>query len=381
MKFNIHGSEFKTIIDRISAVVPNKTPIIGYTSIKITAKGNSIIFEAMDTINFATINAYANVYEEGCTYVLLSDLKKVLGVNSEITVTSDNEKIEIRNSKKSYEVRCYEFDWPEMPVLDNNDVMCAVRDNEFINHLSKIDCMRAHDNSINPMLSTFCMDLPNKKIVVLDSHRIGIVKLSNGMFCENREKLIVEGTIYKSLKSLVGKSKQDNNIDIYADEKNIMFCGDDWTLITKRVLSEYFPYERMISDIQSTKEYSFEFDQKELGNIAKEYCKVITKNQKTPMIFYNNNGRIATSIEVGDYKTSDTIENIVPKFGMDNEFFCGFDPEFIEDACKVFDCKAEMYGTYSSKKPIVMTDDTYDVLILPINMVNANLAFVKKQVA
>ena len=163
MKFNIHGSEFKTIIDRISAVVPNKTPIIGHTSIKITAKGNSIIFEAMDTINFATINVYANVYEEGCTYVLLSDLKKVLGVNSEITVTSDNEKIEIRNSKKSYEVRCHEFDWPEMPVLDNNDVMCAVRDNAFINHLSKIDCMRAHDNSINPMLSTFCMDLPNKK--------------------------------------------------------------------------------------------------------------------------------------------------------------------------------------------------------------------------
>ena len=99
------------------------------------------------------------------------------------------------------------------------------------------------------------------------------------------------------------------------------------------------------------------------------------------MIFYNNNGRIATSIEVGDYKTSDTIENIVPKFGMDNEFFCGFDPEFIEDACKVFGGKAEMYGTYSPKKPIVMTDDTYDVLILPINMANTDLAFVKKQVA
>ena len=381
MKFRIYGREFKSLVDRISGIVPKRTAIRVLETVKITAYDKYVTVEANDLQDFATIRVYADVYEDGVTWVYLTDLKKVIGIDDEVTITTNDGKLEVRGAKKSYEIVChddyYEF-WTERPVLQNNDIMCRQKDLEFLNHLSRLNCMRSEETS-NMMLTTFCLDLPKEKIVVLDGHRIGIAKLVGGMFSPNRKRLVTYGSLCKSLKSLIGKSKDEKYIDIYADDKYALFVGKDWTLTTKLVEGQYFDYEKLAS--VSEFDYTYKVDKKELGNIAKEYCKVISADNIKPMIIYNGCGKVAACIEMADYRTSDVIESVVPEYGMDQEFYVGFNPKFIADACSVFDNVAEVHGQYKANCPITITDETYTILVLPVNIGGYSVEFVRKQVA
>lgn len=76
MKFQMYGREFKTIIDRIGGIVPKKTVLPILETIKITAYDKHVEFQATDTVNYAAIEVYANVFENGEVRVSLSDLKK-----------------------------------------------------------------------------------------------------------------------------------------------------------------------------------------------------------------------------------------------------------------------------------------------------------------
>lgn len=381
MKFKIYGREFKALADRISGVVPKRTAISVLETVKISAHDNYVIFEATDNQNYATIKVYADVIEEGVTWVYLSELKKVLNITDDITVTANYGKFEVRGAKKSYEIACHD-DYDDVsitfPVMENNDIMCRQHDLEFLNHLSRLNCMRSECEN-NKMMTAFCLDLPNQKIVVLDGYRIGIAKLEGGMFSPNRKRLIVDGSLFKVLKSLIGKTKEENYIEIYADNKYAMVVGKDWTLITKLFEGEYFNYNKLAG--VEVFDYTYKCDKKELGNIAKEYCKIVTENNKQPMIIYNNDGKVATSITVANYRTSDIIESIEPEYGMDCEFFVGFDPRFIADACSVFDDVVEVHGQHKTNCPIIMTNETYTILILPVNISECNIDFVRKQVA
>ena len=225
MKFEIYGKEFKELIDRISGIVPKKTSICQLETVKITAKNNNKIeIQASDMTQYATITAYANVYEVGETWVYLSDLRKVLGITDDIIVATCNGKFEVRSKKKSYEITChddYGDMFAEFPKLENNNILCMQKELVFLKHLSLLNCMRC-ENESNKILTGFYIDLPNKKIVVIDGHRIGIAKIDDGMISPNAMGLLIDGHLYSGLKSIIGKNKNDSDrLEIYADKKYV----------------------------------------------------------------------------------------------------------------------------------------------------------------
>jgi len=383
MKFEIYGSEFKAIVDRISGIVPKRTVLPVLQTIKITAEGNTLSFQATNTEDYGTIKTRAQIFEDGVVWVYLSDLKKALGITDYITVTASEGRFEVRSQKKSYEITChddYADLWFEFPELQNNDIMCRQHDDEFLSHLSRLNCMRA-ESETNKMMTAFCIDLIKQRIVVLDGHRIGMAHLEDGMFAPFRKCLIVGGFLYNGLKSMIGKSKEQNFLEIYADDKYASFVGKDFTYTTRLVDGQYFNYEKMTDDCKQNYDYIYKFDHKELGKIAKEYGKVVTADDKKPMLFYNNDGKIATGIQVANYRTSDVVESASPEAGMDREWYVGVNPKFISDACNVFDGEVMARGKYSHKNPIMFMDDTYEVLILPVNITEDAVDFVRKQVA
>lgn len=383
MKFQIYGREFKELIDRIGGIVPKRTVLPILQTVKITADGDTLTFQATNCDDYGIIKSRTNIYEDGTVWVYLSDLKKVLGIEDEITVTASEGKFEVRSSKKSYEIPChddYADMWIDFPEFKNNDIMCRQYDDEFLNHLSRLNCMRS-ESETNKMMTAFCIDLTKERIVVLDGHRIGMAHLVGGMFAPNRRCLIVSGFLYNALKSLIGKSKVQNYIEIYADDKIAKFEGEDWTYMTKLVEGQYFNYEKLTDGCRTDYDYIYKFDHKELGKIAKEYGKVVTADNKKPMFFCNNNGRIATGIQVTNYRTSDVVESAVSEAGMDREWFIGVNPKFVSDACNVFNGEVTVKGKYSHKCPIMFFDEIYEVLILPVNITEDDVEFVRKQVA
>ena len=383
MKFEIYGKEFKEIIDRISGIVPKKTSLNILETVKIIAKDQTLTFQATNTDDFGIIQTYAFVYEDGAVWVYLSDLKKILGISDDVIVTANDGKFEVRGHKKSYEIPCHDnFDeyWFEFPNIKNNDIMCRQHDDEFLTYLSRLNCMRSN-NFANKMMTAFCIDLGRQKIAVLDGYRIGIANLVGGMFAPNCRRLIVNGFLYNGLKSLIGKIRVRDYIEIYADDKYAKFVGKDWTYITKLVEGTYFDYEKIINSCKENYDYVYTFNRKELGDIAKEYEKIVNPKNKTPMLIYNNNGNVATGIHVENYKTSDILESAHSEIGMGNEWYVGIDPEYISDACNMFDADVKAIGKYSYKTPIMFMNDTYEALILPINISDESVMFIKKQVA
>lgn len=384
MKFQMYGKDFKAIIDRIGGIVPKRTAFHALGTVKISAHGNSVDFSATDTVDYVTIKSYASVFEDGVVWVFLDDLKKIITIESDITITAEDGKLDIRSSKKSYEIPChdnYDDFWFETPVISNNNVVCIQKEKEFLKHLSILDCMRSAKET-QKMMTSFYLDFYNQKLVVLDGHRIGIANLVGGMFAPNTKSIIVDGSLYVALNGVAGKNKDDEKyIQIYSDDKYTAFHGEDYVLTIKNVDGIYYDYRNLTDTARSSSDYTYKFDAKEMSKIAKEYSKIATKDNKAPMILYNNSGTIATCIQVANYRTSDILENVDSKYGMDNEWYIGVNPRFIMDACNAFSDSAEICGKYDSKNPIMIMDETYEFLILPVNISLDNINFVKKQVA
>ena len=383
MKFQMYGREFKTIIDRIGGIVPKKTVLPILETIKITAYDKHVEFQATDTINYAAIEVYANVFENGEVRVSLSDLKKALAITDDLTITAKDGKLDIRSAKKSYELPCkdsYDDSWLQFPDTDNNNILLKQQEKNLVKHLSVINCTRATQQA-NTMMTSFFFDLINQKIVTLDGHRIGIANI-HGMFSPNRWNFAVDGSVYNCLKSLSGKSKDDEKyIEVYADKKYVKFIGEDYTYVTKIVEGVFFDYKKIIDPCNNQSDYAYKLNPKELLKISKEYSKVITNDNRMPMIFYNENGNVATGIKMHDYKTSDIIESVESEYGMDAQWSVGVNPYFITDACEAFTNIAEVCGNYNSRNPIMIKDDIYEFLILPINITDNDIEFVKRQVA
>lgn len=378
MKFEINGAEFKNLVGRISALVPKKSSLYFLECVKITADGNYVTLQASDSNDYGTIKVRANVFESGCAWIHITDLNKVIGISDYITITANNARFEVRSKKKSYEVKYYDYSDEQYEYLDTkNNPMCLLGDMHLLNHLSKLDCMRESSNIGNPLIQSFCLDLPKGKIVALNGHMVGVANIS-GTIINPAKPLNISGTIYKKIKSIIGKTKTENTVAISADDKVVKFAGEDWTLVSRLIDGKFWDYEHLFN---GDYDYSYRIDHNELKNIAKEYAKAIGR-EKIPMIIYSKNGMVATGVQVGNYKTSDLLQIVNPEYGMENEEFSqGFNASYIYNTCNVFDDEAVVKGSYKRTSPIVFENETYKVMILPVNIGDHEIGFVEKQIA
>ena len=125
MKFSIDSNDFKDCVNRISNTVI-KTSMLCYEYVKISANGSCVDFQAGNGKNFSTVTSYTNVYENGETWVELSDLKKTTNITGELTITAEDGRFEVRSAKKSYELTTADFKdtWIPFPMTMEFDYIC-----------------------------------------------------------------------------------------------------------------------------------------------------------------------------------------------------------------------------------------------------------------
>ena len=383
MKFSMYGQDFMKLINRISGIVPKKSSFPVLESVRFVAKEKTVEVHATDMDNFAIIEIFADVYEVGETWVYLSDLKKLRAINDDVIVSADGIKFDVRSAKKSYELPCRDFSevWNFNQELENDDVICEMAETDLLNYLSALHTMKSDD--FTRVFNSFYFDLPNSKIVAIDGYRIGMACMDTDdcIIAEESRPLNVSGDAYENLKSVIGKPKNNwYTVKISADKKRVMFKGNDYTYICMIVDGIYPDYSNLVSNNVGDHNYCYKVNPSELGNIAKEYGKVV-KGTRKPMFIYNKDGSVATGVVVSDYRTSDSIESVESEYGMHEEWCAGFNPKFIEEACNMYKDEVKIYGNYSNKRAILFSGKTYDCVVLPVNIDNLDVEFVKKQVA
>lgn len=380
MKFSIYGYEFTQLIKRISGVVPKKSSFPPLEFVRIIANENTVEVQGTDSDELGSIKVPAEVFESGETWVYLSDLKKLTTIMDDVIITANDGIMDIRSQKKSYELLCRDLHdaWTYNPKVESGTLQCKIKEIDLINHLSVLDCMRADE--YNFALKDFYFDLPRKNIVAMNNHRIGVARLDCDIDEENANGMIIHGGVYAKLKSLAGKPRKDNYVDIFADEKFVLFRGEDYSLISRLEDGQYFKYYDFLVNVMRNMDYCYSIIPEEMQRISKEYAKIIGK-EENPMIICNENGNIATAIQTPEYRTSDIVESVKSMFGMEEEWYAGFNPHYIADACNMYKGHVEINGSYSNKKPILFHGHLYDCLVLPVSIQEKDVEFVKKQVA
>jgi DNA polymerase III sliding clamp (beta) subunit (PCNA family) len=239
----------------------------------------------------------------------------------------------------------------------------------LVQTLGSLSCFIS-DNFNNIMMTGYSFDGKAKRIVALDSHRIGLRRMENDFMTD--KKIVVPGVVYSQLKKI--STAKSGNIQVLANDKHVEFIGEDFKLYSRLIAGEYFNIDTMLDTFY---DYQLVIDPKELYKLCKEYYGV-AKSAKAPMYFtYNKeHNLVRTGISTSDYITVDELETVDKNksTGLNKDFIYGFNPLYIYEAMQLFDGEVKCCGVLKTGSfrnvicPIVFDDDEYLAFVLPVNI-------------
>ena len=167
-------------------------------------------------------------------------------------------------------------------------------------------------------------------------------------------------------KKLMDK-KSEKEIEIYQDGKYIRLEGNDFTYIIRRIDGEYFKVDSML---EMSDDYRFVPDREQFLE-AMKYDAELRKTSgayKVPVVLHSENGNLYSYIRASRYEAFDEFET--SENSMKDNFYIGFDPQFLTDAFNIVDSdKPLCFGT-GNKAPLLINGDEYKILVLPVNIGN-----------
>lgn len=370
MKVVFFGEEFKKAVDRVLVATSKKSYLSILYCVRVEAKDNQLTVSATDSEGFATVSIDADVLEPGVNYIMDDDIKKIYNLTGNVTLESTFEtnanKVTVCNGKKKSSVVITLYTDEDYLFPENPDKEVAVTTEK--NLLSAMSDVAPYlsGNDTNKTMTGYSFESKKNRIVALDGHRIGIKNLP-GFFTSDCS-VVVPGKVYMHLKK-IASAKSDSEVRVYANKKYIKFVGSDFVYFSRLIDAIYFKVDDMLN---ASYDCEFSINAKEMGNLAKEYKKSLKSNDKLPMLLtYNHdNNTMYSGIATSSYITSDVVEDLKVYSGMNRDLTYAFNPVFIADAMQLFNddvmCKC-IHGGVIQKSPIVFYDDTYTVLILPVN--------------
>lgn len=368
MKFEIGGDVFKKAVDRVMAMIPNKAAIYNLECVRLVAEHNKVEIIGFDTECYCSVTVPALVMEDGEAVVHKDDLKKVYTIKNDLLVVSEQEMFTVSNGKKKSTTKAnihYDVDdYFDMDFCkDKGNMVLKMPDSKLLEVLTRINAYTKHGlDDPNILMRAIHFDSEDRKVVGIDSHRIGLFEdINESYFAGNDITANVPNVIVAHMKKLL--MKDGSCVEMYANKKYSAFIGEDFTYCIRNYAGEFFDYKRFANGVEFRKFY---VNRKELAEVSKEYAK-LAKSEKKPMFMGYNNRAFTTAIFVSDYSTSDVIETEDAE-EIGDGFVIGVSPEFINDAMNGLDSEMVTMGFTNNKSPIIVSDGEYTGYVLPVNI-------------
>lgn len=367
MKFGIDSTTFKTIVKKLGFVIPKVSTLQHLQAVKITTilSGNKVAFTATDVNNHLTLSDFGGVYENGCEYVMYSDLKKVQNINGYITVTSNKDMtITFSANGRKYKIRTYpEYEslFPDIPDIKPNETVNILKDSVFPD-IKNLFVMASKVGS-NDMMAGVFWDLKQNRLIALDGHRIGVMTIQMEKGGANNSFIASEDAM-KILISIVDRSTPDK-IKVSIGKKYVLFESDRFSFATKAVAGDYWNIDNMFLSDYAYKT-KFVMDTKKMSDTARDYKSALNGSEKRPMLITSQNGYLTTSIRTDRISITDDFEDC-KVYGEDMTI--AVNPQFIIEALNLIgECRVDML---SRKAPLHIHNEsmTRRALVLPVNFV------------
>ena len=304
----------------------------------------------------------------------MDDIKIISKMSGEITLedvtTEDMEvgKINIKCGKKIVTIPRYQNTDIFLPSMDESEKkIMSIKGNWLLETVVNLNTYTADDDN-RKMMQVFNFNTKSKRIEALDGHRIGMRTLENQTIYETTESPFDTVKIHNKcvpvFKKLMDK-KSEKEIEIYQDKKYIKVEGNDFTYIIRRIDGEYFKVDSMLD---MSDDYRFVPDRKQILD-AMKYDTELRKTSgadKKPVVLHSENGNLYSYIAAGKYEAFDEFET--SENNMKDNFYIGFDPQFLTDAFNIVDSDNPLCFGTGNKAPLLINGDEYKILVLPVNI-------------
>lgn len=376
MKFTMNAKDLKVMMEKGMAVINKKATLSTLTKLYFQIEENGILkVWGTDMEHWAEVRT-DNVYDTqpGVLGIDVDDIKIISKMSGEITLeditTEDIEvgKINIKCGKKIVTIPRYQNIDIFLPSMDESEKkIMSLKENWLLETLVNLNTYTSNNDNMT-MMQVFNFNTQSKRIEALDSYRIGMRTLANQTIYVSSpfDTVKIHNKCVPVFKKLMDK-KSEKEIEIYQDGKYIRLEGNDFTYIIRRIDGEYFKVDSMLN---MSDDYRFVPDREQILE-AMKYDTELRKTSgvdKKPVVLHSENGNLYSYIAAGKYEAFDEFET--SENNMKDNFYIGFNPQFLTDAFNIVDSdKPLCFGT-GSKAPLLINGDEYKILVLPVNIEN-----------
>lgn len=380
MKFTMDAKELKGMMEKVMTTINKKAPVPSLTKLyfEVDVNGNLKI-TGTDLEHYVEVITY-NTFDTsaGVLGIDIDDIKVLTKMTGFITFedisTGTEMKINVKCGKKTVSIPRYGNTDIFLPSMDSTEKqILSLKESWLLESVINLEAF-TEESKANKMLNVFNFNTKDKRIEALDGTTIGMRKITEGMILAETENPFDTIKIHKMcvpvFKKILDK-KSDKEVIISQDKKYIKVKGDDFTYVIRRVDGEYYKTQQML---KFNEEYKITLDRESSLDVMKydaELSKVGKYEKQKPVILYNKNGKLYSYIETCKYEAFDELD--VNENNMKEDFFIGFNPNFLTKIFSIVDTdKVECVGT-NSKAPMIVNGNEYSFLVLPVNLTGLDL--------
>lgn len=371
MKFTMNAKELKVMMEKGLAAIDKKVTLDSLKKLYMQVEEDGTVkMCGTDMEHFAEIRTN-NAFDTspGVLGIDIDDIKIISKMNGDVTLedvsTEMQQRINIKCGKKIVTIpRCVNTDI-FLPAMDDTEAhIITTTESWLLETIANLSLFVAGDDA-NKMLNVFNFNTKRKRIEALDNRRIALRSLDSQEIITVTENPF--DTVKLHVKCLpvfkkIMDKKSDAEVKMYQDKKFIRIVGKDFTYVIRRIDGQYFNIEQMLCD---SRDFVFNADREEMLKIMK-YNADMVKEEKKPIIFHSENGKLYTYLQTSRYQAFDEIEtkNLV----MDEHLFIGFNSHYFVDVLSVIDSENPVFRGSKRNAPMYIDGNEYNFLILPINI-------------
>lgn len=365
MKTIVKGVDLSNAVNKVSKAISQRSPNQLLEGIKLSCKGDSLIFTATDMEIAIEKTISAETYQEGDIVVpgrLFAEFVKKLDGEEDIELfIGDDGRLKISYSASEGFIQCLPADSYPIIKKDANRSSFVINQKAFKDVINKTSFACAQDDS-RPVLKGCLIEIKDDVLtcVALDGFRLAVCK-KNVMESSGYVHAIVPSRALIEITRLL--EKDDDLVTVTIQNNSLMIDVDNTVFLTRLIEGEYIDYRRIIpTDFVTV----FRVNRGLLYSSI-ERASIVAKVMKNIVKFdiRENYVDVSSDSEMGNVK-----ENLVINLeGKDLAIY--FNSKYLIDALRVIDDEFVNFNLNSPIAPCVIkpySDDDYLYLILPVRM-------------
>ena len=370
MNFVCQRDKLSEAVNVVSKAASVKSTITALEGIKAEVKDGKIKISAYD-FNVAISAVFdANTVENGTIIFpakLFSDIVRKLPGGEDVYIEADDSyQIKISCGGTVFNIMGVSpQDFPEIPsVLDENSVELTV---SAFKRLIKHTVYAASQTDLKPILTGILFEINDSESFIsavgLDQYRLSLKRESFEYKSGDINKFIVPAKTLKELLNILPE-ESENNIRICVSEKNVMFCYDNFVMISRTLEGEFLDYRKVIpADFK----FKVRVKTRELRSMIDRAALITSNAIKSPIRcdFDFDTVKISTASNIGKFTEVINVPNFAEKLTV------GFNNKFMLEALSACDADEILIRLCTELTPIILEPvegEDFLSMVLPMRL-------------